>query len=53
MREIYNDALNEIENDDTESSYGSLEFSYDGTSNTFSLEEQSFSELVDSAFQLF
>ena len=48
-----NDALNEIENDDTESSYGSLEFSYDGASNTFSLKEQSFSELVDSAFQLF
>lgn len=53
VREIYNDALNEIENDDTESSYGSLEFSYDGTSNTFSLKEQSFNELVDSAFQLF
>lgn len=53
VREIYNDALNEIENDDTESSYGSLEFSYDGDSNTFSLKEQSFNELVDSAFQLF
>lgn len=53
VREIYNDALNEIENDDTESSYGSLEFSYDGASNTFSLTEQSFNELVDSAFQLF
>lgn len=53
VREIYNDALNEIENDDTESSYGSLEFSYDGASNTFSLKEQSFNELVDSAFQLF
>lgn len=53
VREIYNDALNEIENDDTESSYGSLEFSYDGASNTFTLEEQSFNELVDSAFQLF
>lgn len=53
VREIYNDALNEIENDDTESSYGSLEFSYDGASNTFSLKEQSFDELVDSAFQLF
>ncbi len=53
VREIYNDALNEIENDDTESSYGSLEFSYDDTSNTFSLKEQSFNELVDSAFQLF
>lgn len=53
VREIYNDALDEIENDDTESSYGSLEFSYDGASNTFSLKEQSFNELVDSAFQLF
>lgn len=53
VREIYNDALNEIENDDTESSYGSLEFSYDDASNTFSLKEQSFNELVDSAFQLF
>lgn len=53
VREIYNDALNKIENDDTESSYGSLEFSYDGASNTFSLKEQSFNELVDSAFQLF
>lgn len=53
VREIYNDALNEIENDDTESSYGSLEFSYDGASNTFGLKEQSFNELVDSAFQLF
>lgn len=53
MREIYNDALNEIENDDTESSYGSLEFSYGDASNTFSLKEQSFNELVDSAFQLF
>lgn len=53
VREIYNDALNEIENDDTESSYGSIEFSYDGASNTFSLKEQSFNELVDSAFQLF
>lgn len=53
VREIYNDALDEIENDDTESSYGSLEFSYDGASNTFSLKEQSYNELVDSAFQLF
>ena len=53
VREIYNDALNEIENDDTESSYESLEFNYDGASNTFSLKEQSFNELVDSAFQLF
>ena len=53
VREIYNDALNEIENDDNESSYGSLEFSYDSASNTFSLKEQSFNELVDSAFQLF
>lgn len=53
VREIYNNALDEIKNDDTESSYGSLEFSYDGASNTFSLKEQSFNELVDSAFQLF
>lgn len=53
VREIYNDALDEIEDDDNESSYGSLEFDYDHSSKTFSLKQKSLDELVEAAFNLY
>ena len=51
--EIYNGALDEIEDDDNESSYGSLEFDYDHSSKTFSLKQKSLDELVEAAFNLY
>lgn len=53
VREIYNDALDEIEDDDNESSYGSLEFDYDHSSKTFSLKQKSLDELIETAFNLY
>lgn len=53
VREIYNDALDGIEDDDNESSYGSLEFDYDHSSKTFSLKQKSLDELVEAAFNLY
>ena len=53
VREIYNNALDEIEDDDNESSYGSLEFDYDYSSKTFSLKQKSLDELIEAAFNLY
>ena len=53
VRELYNTALDEIEDDDNESSYGSLEFDYDYSSKTFSLKQKSLDELIEAAFNLY
>lgn len=53
VRQIYNDALDEIDVDDDDASYGSLEFDYDSASKSFNLKERSFNEFIDSAFELY